>query len=200
MALMIGIYLALGMLSYILMKQQEKSQTASNFNETVAEDIFNSIQIDINLDTLSDHVKIIFNSYDRKSKGELSEYGLVAILEDVYTKYASKAENKDRLKCIMGLINKQKEKDPYYGLRFEQEVVIKYLEEELYKSDDTDSSYSHIEEIKEVVRRQNSEIDELKKNNAWTIPVGILGIILTTVFGLIGLIYPFVSRYIRQQE
>jgi hypothetical protein len=186
----------LGVIStFLFIRQQEKGKSLdTDFSKIVASDIVKSIDKDTNIDVLSNQIKVIFSSYDRKSKGKLNEYGLVSILEDAFTQSVTNSKDKEKLKVLMDLIAKQKEKDPYYGLKFEQKVIIRNLEKELRITDKTNTSFGFVEQVKEVVRRQNSEIDELKKSNSWGIPVGIAGISFTILFGLIGLIYPFINR------
>lgn len=145
---------------------------------------------------LSEKVLIIYNSYDRKANGKLTEYGLVSLLEDTYAIYSKGKMDEKQTDTIIALIAKQKEKDPYYGLRFEQEVIIKRLEECVKVATESESP-SFIEEIKEIVRRQNVEIEELKKNNSLGIPIGLAGVILTAVFGLLGLSYPLIRSKFR---
>ena len=153
--------------------------------------VIDSIDPEKDIEQLSNRVKVIFRSHDRKANGELSEYGLVSLLEDSFTKLSGEKNNSQKLDILIGLIGKEKEKDPYYGLKFEQEVIIKNLENQLQPSQ---GGLSFIEQIKEVIRRQNTEIDELKKSNAWGIPVGIAGVVLTLLFGVASLLYPLLSK------
>jgi hypothetical protein len=131
---------------------------------------------------------------DRKSKGKLNEYGLVSLLEDTFAQNASNKENEATQKKLLELIQKQKEKDPYYGLRFEQKIIIQNLENALGAADSNARSSGLIDQIKEVVRRQNFEIDELRKSTTWGLPIGIAGIVATVIFGIVGLSYPLIRR------
>ena len=72
--------------------------------------------------------------------------------------------------------------------------MIKNIEKELSSSNRENSSYDLISQIKEIIRHQNAEIEELKKKNTWGIPVGIAGIILTVIFGLLSLTYPIIKQ------
>jgi len=175
-------------------KMEKESLTDSKFRDKISTEIVKSMHDNTNITELSKQIKIIFNAYDRKSKGELNEYGLVALLEDTYALNASNPKMKDKLSLLMKLIEKQKIKDPYNGLKFEQEIIIKNIEDKLRIIDKNSSSLNFVEQVKEVVRRQNLEIDELKKSNSWGIPLGITGLILTIIFGILGLIYPIVTR------
>jgi len=190
-AVILLIYVAV-VATFASIAQQEKGKLSdSKFRELVASQIIKSVNGNTDIETLSRQIKIIFNSYDRASKGKLSEYGLVSLLEDAFAKIATNPKEKENLKTLMKLISKQKEKDPYYGLKFEQEIIIKNLEKELV---DPNSSSGFVEQIKEIVRRQNADIDELKKSNSWGMPVGIAGVTLTILFGLMGLMYPLLNK------
>jgi protein-tyrosine-phosphatase len=174
-------------------KMEKESLTDSNFRNKISTEIINSMHDKTDIVELSEQIKIIFNAYDRKSKGELNKYGLVALLEDTYTLNAANPKMKNKLTLLMKLIKKQKIKDPYNGLKFEQEIIIKNIEDK-FRIIDKNSSLNFVEQIKEVVRRQNLEIDELKQSNSMGIPLGITGLILTIVFGILGLIYPILTR------
>ncbi len=173
----------------------EKRQLSnSNYREMVSAEIVRSIQKDVDVEALSNRIKVIFNSYNRQANGDLSEYGLVSLLEDAFAQNAANLKEKDKLNLLMELISRQKVKDPYYGLKFEQKVIIQSLESELKAQKESSPPHQFVEQIKEIVRRQNTEIDELKKNSTWGVPLGISGVILTIIFGILGLIYPFISR------
>ena len=144
------------------------------------------------LSVISDKIKIIFNSYDRQANGKLSEYGLVSLLEDAFAMHSDKLDS-TKSNILMNIILKQKEKDPYYGIKFEQKVIIQRLEYE-FKPLEHNTNVHFIEQIKEVIRRQNSEIEELKKSNILSIPLGVISIIMTVIFGIIGLFYPFIRK------
>lgn len=194
MAVVMGIYAGV-MVTFITIVDKEKDKVPdSKFREQVAQELIASIDPSKDIDQLSNQIKVIFSSYDRRSKGMLGEYGLVALLEDAYAINANNGEQKDKLEALLKLLDKQKEKDPYFGLKFDQEVIVKSLEKELSKLESSNYDASFIEQVKEVVRRQNSEIDELKKNNSLGIPVGIAGLVATVLFGLFSLLYPLMTR------
>jgi hypothetical protein len=174
-------------------EQQEREQeklSSSEFRENVASEIMKSIQTDTDVEMLSDQIKVIFSSYDRKSNGQLGEYGLVSILEDAFAANATDSQEAENLKILMALIARQKENHPYFGLKFEQEVIIKSLEKELCGIEGYCPSNDVVEQMKEVVRRQNFEIDELKISREWGLPVGIAGIIAIILLGIFGILYP----------
>jgi hypothetical protein len=181
--------------TFVTITEREKSKVPDDkFREMVSAEIVSSIEPELAIDLSSERVKVIFSSYNRKSKGMLTEYGLVALLEDAYALNVNIPESKDKLNALLKLLEKQKEKDPYFGLKFEQEVIVKNLEKELSNNNTTNTEVAYVEQIKEVIRRQNSEVEELKKNNSLGIPVGIAGLIATIIFGLFSLLYPLLSR------
>jgi hypothetical protein len=193
--LTVTIVYAVVLATFIVITEQEKNKVPDDkFREMVATEIVKSIDPEQPIELSSERVKVIFSSYNRKSKGVLTEYGLVALIEDAYALNVNVSESKEKLNTLLKLLEKQKEKDPYFGLRFEQEVIIKNLEKELSNNNGLNSDLGFVEQMKEVVRRQNNEIEELKKNNSLGIPVGIAGLIATIIFGLFSLIYPLVSR------
>lgn len=178
-------------ITFAVIAQNERALFGGpDFKTEFTNAVVKSLGSNKDVEELSNQVKVIFRSHDRKSNGELTEYGLVSLLEDAFAKLASEEVESPKLDALIGLIDKEKEKDPYYGLKFEQEVIVKNLENNVMEQ----SGPGLIEQIKEVVRRQNTEIDELKKSNAWGIPVGIAGVFLTLLFGVVSLLYPVLSK------
>tara|TARA_R110002060_G_scaffold76136_1_gene86281 strand:- start:635 stop:1219 length:585 start_codon:yes stop_codon:yes gene_type:complete len=191
--MILATYIAVVVTFVIIAKNEKIFLIGSNDQpqSQVTNAIIKVINPEKDVDALSKQIKVIFRSHDRKAKGLLTEYGLVSLLEDTFTSLSSEKADSPKLDLLMKLINKEKEKDPYYGLKFEQKVIIKNLES---KVPEAKIQGSFIEQIKEVVRRQNTEIDELKKSNSWGIPVGIAGVILTLLFGVLSLLYPALSK------
>lgn len=195
LTLAVTIVYAVVLATFITITEQEKNKVPDDkFREMVASEIVKSIEPEQSIDLSSERVKVIFSSYNRKSKGMLTEYGLVALLEDAYALNVNIPESKDKLATLLKLLEKQKEKDPYFGLKFDQEVIIKSLEKELSNKAEPNTDLAYVEQVIEVVRRQNNELEELKKNNSLGIPVGIAGLIATILFGLFSLVYPLLSR------
>lgn len=195
LTLFVTIVYAVVLVTFITITEREKKKVPDDvFRETVASEIVKTLELGQNVDIASEKVKVIFSSYNRKSNGMLTEYGLVALLEDTYAQNVNIPESKEKLPILLKLLEKQKEKDPYFGLKFDQEVIIKSLEKELSYKSGANTDLAYIEQVKEVVRRQNNEIEELKKNNSLGIPVGIAGLIATIIFGLFSLVYPLLNR------
>ncbi|HHX8492586.1 TPA: hypothetical protein ACVO3B_004431 [Vibrio diabolicus] len=175
--------------TFVAITAQEK-QSKKETDEVVTA-IVKSIETSVGEEAMSSRFKIIFNSHDRKLNGELQKYGYVQLLEDSFTKEATNNPTSDKLEVLLNVIEKEKVKDPFYGLKFEQELVIKNLESQLSSEAD---KLLVVDQIKEIVRRQNLEIEELKKSNALGIPLGIAGLLFTVIFGLLGLSYPLIIR------
>ncbi|HBC3506516.1 hypothetical protein P3626_23225 [Vibrio parahaemolyticus] len=176
---------------FIFITITEKEKGKEQENGAAISSIIASLDTSQDEDALSERLRIIFNSHNRKLNGSLMEYGYVQLLEDAYTEQSNSGTDLEKLNLLLAVIKKEKVKDPFYGLKFEQELVIKNLESLLQNED---NKLLIVGQIKEIVRRQNLEIDELKKNNALGIPLGIAGLLFTVIFGLLGLAYPVLMK------
>ncbi|MEZ8771611.1 hypothetical protein [Vibrio sp. 10N.247.310.17] len=174
---------------FVTITQQGKENRKET--EAVVTALIKSIDISVSDEIMSSRFQIIFNSHDRKLNGELQKYGYVQLLEDAFTNEATSNPSSSKLTLLLNVIDKEKVRDPFYGLKFEQELVIKNLESQLTDEED---KLLVVDQIKEIVRRQNLDIDDLKKSNALGIPLGIAGLLFTIVFGLLGLSYPLLIR------
>ena len=56
------------------------------------------------------------------------------------------------------------------------------------KTNDVKNGTYNLNELNDILRIQNDNEEQLEKQNAWSIPLAIIGIILTLIFGIINLI------------
>lgn len=117
----------------------------------------------------------------------LREY-LVERLEnsnkDSNDKEESEAKDDQQWKTrIIEVINEYEEKSPYSGLPDLERTIIndirKYLE-----SDDKDSITHKLSEMISAIQSRHDELTRLRNANKWSIPLAIMGVVFTVVFGV----------------
>ncbi|MDP8213430.1 MAG: hypothetical protein P9X22_09135 [Candidatus Zapsychrus exili] len=143
---------------------------------------------EIGQDSLERKIKIIFNSANRHCNNILEEYGYINTLEDcIKSEYLSSSPNVERISMIFSIIESEKKVDPYFGLQNEQRIALKNLEIAI-KSNNQELIKENFEEIREFVKSKNRELNDLANKNRWNLPVGLIGLILTILFGLLSLL------------
>jgi hypothetical protein len=134
-------------------------------------------------------LKTVFNSIDRKTNGLLFKYGFINLLEDYY-KYkidSIKAKNKtNHTQLILKTIKKELDQEPYTQLFPEQRRILTNLNNSITKGDST-FALASLQEMNDILRIENEHSKKLENQNAWSIPLSIVGSILTLVFGLLAL-------------
>ena len=141
-----------------------------------------SLSININ------SIRKIFNSIDRKSNGKLFNYGFVNVLEDysVNLLTAKTKEDNENFSLIVNLINEELKGEPFNQLKPEQKRILLNLQNSL-KTQDIKNGIYNLNELNDVLRIQNENIEKLEIQNAWSIPLAIIGVVLTLIFGIISL-------------
>jgi hypothetical protein len=147
-----------------------------------------SLSININ------SIKKIFNSIDRKSNGKLFNYGFINVLEDYSVNLLTAETKKDNknFSLIVELINEELKGEPFNQLKSEQKRILLNLQNSL-KTQDVKNGIYNLNEMNDVLRIQNENIEKLEKQNAWSIPLAIIGVILTLIFGIISLKKSFIK-------
>jgi len=141
-----------------------------------------SLSININ------SIKKIFNSIDRKSNGKLFNYGFINVLEDYSVNLLTAETKKDNknFNLIVNLINEELKGEPFNQLKSEQKRILLNLQNSL-KTQDFKNGMYNLNEMNDVLRIQNENIEKLERQNAWSIPLAIIGVVLTLIFGIISL-------------
>ena len=111
--LVLVVYAAIAATFISITKFDKLRNKEVSYQESAASEILSLIDEKTQIDNLSDRVIVVFNAYDRKSNGKLSEYGLVNLLEDTYALYSKSPLSQEKSDALLALIKKQKEKDPY---------------------------------------------------------------------------------------
>ncbi len=138
------------------------------------------------------YCKTAFNHFDRKSDGTLSKYGYIEILED-FVVYVGNKESKGNpalIDKIMGILNKAKETEPFASLPSEERRLMDNVQL-FIQNNDSANSLNTLNELKQVILVRHKEYNRIAKQNAWSIPLAVLGILFTTIFGIWSIISAF---------
>jgi len=134
----------------------------------------------------ADDLRVIFNSIDRESKGTLSKYGYVSLLEDYLREIISDTneENDKHYDSIFAILDAEREQEPYLQLPPEERRILVNLETSI-KNNDTQTALFNLTELNNVLRINSENMDILRKQNRWSIPLAIVGLIITILFGIL---------------
>jgi hypothetical protein len=145
----------------------------------------------INIET----IRKIFNSLDRKSDGVLFKYGFINTLEDysVYLINDTINRNDENFKLAVTLIESELKEEPFNQLPSEQRRVLLNLRNSILNLDKENGIFN-LNELNDLLRIQNENYESVKRQNAWSIPLAIAGLILTLFFGIISFVKSVTNR------
>ena len=139
-----------------------------------------------------DGLQIAFNSIDRTSDRVLSTYGFANVLEDYAASIHSdkNQENNKFFSQLKEAIKTERRAEPYSQIPKEQGRLLKNLDDAIV-SDQKDSAEFNLKELNSILVINDEHVKDLESQNAWSIPLAIVGLILTLVFGIAGIARPF---------
>lgn len=140
-----------------------------------------------------------FNSVDRKTDGVLQNYGFVNVLEDYLVYILSQKEkvNKEKFYAVTEIIRSEIQQEPFTQLKSDQRRVMKNLESSINSKDSTIALYN-LTELNDIIRNLNIEIEQLERQNNWALPLAIVGLIMTILFGLVSILRPISLNKIKK--
>jgi Ca2+/Na+ antiporter len=149
---------------------------------------------DVNIETL----KFTFNSVNRKSDGKLMNYGFVNVLEDYLVTLLN---NPDKFKngnynYVVQLIKNEIKQEPFSQLPADQRRVLKNLESSV-KIKDSVSAIYNLTELNDILINNNNQLKGLEKENNWSLPLGIVGLVVTILFGIMSILSPISYKKMR---
>lgn len=175
-----------------ILGQEPKTRTAKkNFYESSDRYLSGKDVVSVN----EADIRIMFNSIDRESGGMLQKYGYVALLEDyiVHIKTDYDTENDKFYNSIVDILENERKEEPYSRLYPEERRLLKNIESSV-KNSDAQTAMFNLTALSDVLRINNENLDKLEKQNGWSIPLAIVGLIVTVLFGVISIIRPFQLR------
>ncbi len=151
----------------------------------------------------SKSLRTIFSSIDRESEGALLKYGFINTLED-YLTYIRKNEGKEsgwrkNILCnkVMEMIEKETEMEPFSKLPDEQRRILINLSNSI-ANNDKNLADLNLNELNDVLNINNNKMNDLKRQNSWSIPLSIGSLIATIMLGFWGIVGSFsIKRIIK---
>ena len=142
-----------------------------------------------NIITNKEDIMVLINSISREFD---NDYSIVSILED-YIVYLSKDEVKEnsllininsKIKEIIEIENQEK---PFNRVPSEEKRILKNINENL-KNNQLELAKINLQELGSVIATRNIIYIKADKISRWSLPIAIIGIIFTIIFGFLGLI------------
>lgn len=141
----------------------------------------------------ADFVHTGFSHFDRQSDGALTKYGYIETLED-FVVYLNSQEKGTSLTdtnatdSVSQLLAQASETEPFASLPSEERRLMDHIQV-LLKSPASGDDLAHaLNELKQVLLARHKEYQRIESQNAWSIPLSFVGVILTLVFGVWSLV------------
>lgn len=96
----------------------------------------------------------------------------------------NKNKHIDELKLLIESENKIK---PFDSLPSEERRLLKGLKDSIVNNASLENTYYFIDELSTVLSIRNSEYEKSHQTNKWSVPLAVIGFLLTIIFGLMGI-------------
>ena len=90
---------------------------------------------------------------------------------------------------VVLLLKNELKQEPFSQLKTDQRRILKNLENSIIKKDSATAIYN-LAELNDVLINTNNQINKLERENNWALPLGIVGLILTLLFGIMTVLSP----------
>jgi hypothetical protein len=134
------------------------------------------------VDIKASEIKILFNSVDRVYKGKLNEYGFIKAIEDYYSRISS-ISNDSISKRIYSFIENEKVIEPFSFLPSEQRRILTNLKGGIESGNINNLNFNFVE-LNSVLIHVNDQLQSEIRKNSWSIPLAIIGILVSLFFGI----------------
>ncbi|MGP8322039.1 MAG: hypothetical protein ACT6FE_06930 [Methanosarcinaceae archaeon] len=120
------------------------------------------------------------------------EIAVTHLLQDILLKLNEASKDSDHEKIdalnikLKELINQENKAAPFENLPEEERRLLKGLDDAI-KHNDESSIQFHFDELNSVLSVRNAEHSRATKLNKWSVPLAVVGLTLTIIFGVIGM-------------
>ncbi|BES61134.1 hypothetical protein [Dysgonomonas capnocytophagoides] len=125
-------------------------------------------------------IVILLSSLNRKKDSYDSDLILLFVLEDYLASDKCLPEHYDFLKNI---VKEEKEEKPFSDIPEEERRILKSINDSV-KHNDTDSISDYLEQLRSIISTRNRLYLKTEALNKWSMPVAIIGVVLTVIFGI----------------
>ena len=132
------------------------------------------------------HIK---QSVEREFSVEIS---VTHLLQDILLRLNEASKNSDQEEIddlnikLKELIHQENKEAPFENLPEEERRLLKGLDDAI-KHNDESSIQFHFDELNSVLSVRNAEHSRATKLNKWSVPLAVVGLTLTIIFGVVGM-------------
>lgn len=140
-----------------------------------------------------------FASIDRTANGALAQYGMANLLQDYLVRITTDDDtsNDAFIPRILAAIAQEQQQQPYSDLPTEQRRALQGVEAAA-SAGDVALTRTSLTELASVLQAGNRELGRTQAQAAWSLPLGIISVILTVVLGLATVLRPISARISRK--
>ena len=164
-------------------KSNKKSKAKDKLLNLLQENLNEGRVLDLEL------IRHIKQSVEREFSVEIS---VTHLLQDILFKLneANKEDDYEKISelnmKLKELINQENESAPFENLPEEERRLLKGLDDAIKHKDESSIQF-HFDELNSVLSVRNAEHSRATKLNKWSVPLAIIGLTLTIIFGVIGM-------------
>lgn len=159
------------------------SKSKSHYRKSKQEDVYDLIKKGIEEGTL-DNDSDIFLIYKK-----LAQYNSYSDFLESLLIYIRKKIDKDTIILVSAritpILDKEREEKPYCNIKDKERRILLAIEE-AFKKNETNSIKHTLVDLSMVIESNQNALDKARRTNRWSIPISIIGVLLTLFIWLYG--------------
>ena len=106
--------------------------------------------------------------------------------------------NEEYFAQVLKIMEAEKQSEPYSHLSIEQRRIMLNIDYAI-THDLADIALDNLADLNDVIRMNNESLASYKSQSNWAIPLGIIGLVLTIIFGLTSALRPISNMRLKAQ-
>jgi len=98
--------------------------------------------------------------------------------------------NDNYLDALIPIVEAEADREPFSNLPPEQRRILLILSNSI-KAGDQELAEGTMKELSDILLLRNEELESLRSSSEWSLPIGIIGLTLTVVFGSVSIYRQF---------
>ena len=162
-------------------------KSKKRYRESKLKEAYNLIKKGIEEATL-DNDSDIFLIYKKLAKPYSSYNSYIDFLESflIYVRKTSEAKNVLTIsERISPILEKEREEKPYCNIKDRERRILLAIEN-AFKKNETSSIKHTLDDLSMIIESNQKALDKARQTNKWSIPISIIGVLLTLFIWLYG--------------
>ena len=173
--------------SFLLRSRERRKWRETQLNDAISQGIRSGT-----LETVEDFINVYKGVYDVGADDVSHRAGLARVLRQYITKVISdssvEAGETKKLKTFATAVLKRIETEsPFAELPAAERNLLLDIDR-FIRANDRDSASTKLQDLASLIEVRQDAMDRLQSSNKWSVPLAVIGLVLTVLFGIVSLV------------